>query len=109
MNKFDFYQLLMDLLASLSVIIIASFGGLVKYLTDNTDKKFSFKLMITRIVVSGFTGLVVSWLLGDTTMSQNFQNALIAISGYGGGTILDALLSVVRKKLDADNKEDKKK
>lgn len=70
-------------------ILLAMSGGAARAV------RFGFKgwrQFTGSLVVSGFTGVVVQLLLADTTLSVNAQSAIVAVSGYSGGAILDSIL-----------------
>ena len=70
-------------------ILLSVFGGLARLARFGVP---SWKQFLSAIVLSAFTGVLVSLLMQDLNWSESVKSAIIAISGYSGGIILDALV-----------------
>ena len=75
-------------------MFLAVFGGLARVARFGVP---SWKQFLSAIVLSAFTGVLVSLLMQDLAWSPSIKSAIIAISGYSGGIILDALVDRVVK------------
>ena len=75
-------------------LLLAVFGGLARSARFGVT---SWKQFLSAIVLSAFTGVLVSLLMQDLALSPSVKSAIIAISGYSGGVILDALVARVVK------------
>lgn len=80
--------------ATMMPMLLAVFGGLARSARFGVT---SWKQFLSAIVLSAFTGVLVSLLMQDLTWSESVKSAIIAISGYSGGIILDALVDRVVK------------
>ena len=79
-------------------MLLAVFGGLARVARFGVP---SWKQFLSAIVLSAFTGVLVSLLMQDLSWSDAIKSAIIAISGYSGGIILDALVDRVVKGVQA--------
>lgn len=79
-------------------MLLAVFGGLARMARFGVT---SWKQFLSCIILSGFTGVLVSLLMEDLPWSPSIKSAIIAISGYSGGVILDALVDRVVKGVQA--------
>lgn len=84
--------------AMLPSVILAAFGGVARACRFGVK---SWRQFIGSIIVSAFTGVVVHLMLKETGVTQSMQAAFVAASGYSGGAILDAVVSVVAKRLES--------
>ena len=75
-------------------MLLAIFGGLARMAHFGVT---SWKQFLSAIILSAFTGVLVALLMQDLTLSESVKSAIIAISGYSGGTILDAMVDRVVK------------
>ena len=75
-------------------MLLAVFGGLARVARFGTP---SWKQFLSAIVLSAFTGVLVALLMQDLNWSDSVKSAIIAISGYSGGIILDAMVDRVVK------------
>ena len=73
-------------------MLLAVFGGLARSVRFGIT---SWKQFLSAVVLSAFTGVLVSLLMEDLAWSPSIKSAIIAISGYSGGIILDALVDRV--------------
>ena len=73
-------------------MLLAIFGGLARMAHFGVT---SWKQFLSAVVLSAFTGVLVSLLMEDLAWSPSIKSAIIAISGYSGGIILDALVDRV--------------
>lgn len=75
-------------------MLLAIFGGLARMARFGVT---SWKQFLSAIILSAFTGVLVALLMQDLTWSESVKSAIIAISGYSGGIILDAMVDRVVK------------
>ena len=75
-------------------MLLAIFGGLARMAHFGVT---SWKQFLSAIILSAFTGVLVALLMQDLTLSESVKSAIIAISGYSGGIILDAMVDRVVK------------
>ena len=69
-------------------LLLSLAGGIAKAFQEGFK---SWRQFVGSIVVSGFAGIIVHLLIQDVDLSSNFKAALVGLSGYSGGAILDAL------------------
>lgn len=74
--------------------VLAAFGGLARSCRYGVN---GWRQFCGSVVVSAFTGVVVHLMLRETAFSSSFQAAVVAASGYSGGAILDAAVTVIIK------------
>ena len=83
MNQFD----LEKILPFLYCLILAMWGGVVKYIVDlqkDSTMRFSFYKLSANILISGFAGIITLNLVQHFNISHNLGAAMIAISGHAG-------------------------
>lgn len=83
-------------------IILASFGGLVKRLSDLEKggvSKVSFSYYAIGSIVSMFVGIVVYFLCKNFDVSPFLTAGLTALSGYIGTPVLDLLSEILKKNI----------
>lgn len=68
--------------------ILAFFGGLARYSHDGV---ISFKKFLSNTAVSAFSGVVTHLLIQDIELAASFKAAMVAVSGYSGPIIIDAI------------------
>ncbi len=89
-------------------IVIASFGGLVRRLSE-LEKKKSQKLDFTYCLIgsaiSMFVGMVVFFICKQFNATQQLTVAVTAISGYIGAPVLDMLSDVFKKRISGAGAE----
>ena len=73
-------------------MLLAIFGGLARMARFGTP---SWKQFLSAIVLSAFTGVLVALLMQELAWPESVKSAIIAISGYSGGIILDAMVDRV--------------
>ncbi|MCM8540964.1 MAG: phage holin family protein [Lentisphaeraceae bacterium] len=89
-----------DLLEYASIIFLAAFGGLVRYLTSKpTHEKLKISIVIVEIIVAIFAGLVVSFALSSFSLDPNTQSAAVAIAGYSSRGVLYLISTRFMKRL----------
>ena len=79
-------------------MLLAIFGGLARMAHFGVT---SWKQFLSAIILSAFTGVLVALLMQDLAWSESVKSAIIAISGYSGGIILDALVDRLVKGVQA--------
>lgn len=83
-------------------IILATFGGLVKRLSDlekKPNQKVSFSYYIVGSCISMFVGIVVYFLCKNFNLSPFLTAGLTALSGYIGSPALDLLSNIMMKRI----------
>ncbi|MDR1663947.1 MAG: phage holin family protein [Clostridiales bacterium] len=83
-------------------IVLASFGGLVKRVTElekNPRKKASVSYYMAGSLISTFVGIVVYILCKNFGVSQLLTAGLTALAGYMGSPVLDLLSDIAKKKI----------
>jgi hypothetical protein len=88
-------------------IILASFGGLVKRLTElekMQDTKISISYYVIGAIISMFVGIVVYFICKSFNASTFLTAGLTALSGYMGSPVLDLLSNITKKKLEEESK-----
>lgn len=81
-------------------VLMAMFGGMVKYISQLTKKRFSAIAFWSSILVSAFTGLIVGLICRELATSDNITFIATGISGWSGGVIIDKLAKKLEGKLD---------
>lgn len=69
--------------------LIGMSGSVVKYFHDHGLEPFSWWKFVSGMIVSGFVGVVISCLCKGLEISPWTTSALVAMSGYSAGQILD--------------------
>lgn len=81
----------------LQVLLIAGIGGGISYLHHHRRGCFRALEFTLAIIISAFAGMeghfIASWLEFDLEL----QFAVAGIAGYGGGALLDVLVSCASK------------
>ena len=75
-------------------LVMAIFGGVTRVFRDGFR---SWRHFAGAMFVSGFAGVVVHLLIADLPVSATTKAAIVAISGYSGGMMLDILTSRVQR------------
>lgn len=91
-----------DLTEALINLILASFGGLVRRMSElekNPGRRPSLSYFMFGSFISMFVGIVVYILCKNFGLSQFLTAGLTALSGYMGTPALDLLSDVVKKRL----------
>ncbi len=84
-------------------IMLASFGGLVKRMSEFEKKpkqETSFSYYIVGSFVSMFVGIVAYALCKNFDASQGLTAGLTALAGYMGSPALDMLSGIARKRIE---------
>ena len=95
-----------DLIEVLINVALASFGGLVKRLSEMeklAGKKVTFAYYFVGSLISMFVGVVVYLLCKNYGVSQFLTAGITALSGYMGAPVLDILSNIARKRLKIEN------
>ncbi len=83
-------------------IVLATFGGLVKRMTElekTPDKRAPIKYYIAGSLMSAFVGIVVYFLCKYFNVPQLLVFGLTALAGYMGIPVLDLLSNIAKKKI----------
>ena len=75
-------------------LILSLFGGAARAVRFGVR---SWRQFTAALVVSGFAGVIVHLLIQDASLADSVKAALVGLSGYSGGMILDALASRLQK------------
>lgn len=76
---------------------LSVFGGVARCCRFGVH---SWRQFAANSIVSGFAGVVVHFLLQDSSLSPSLQAAIVASSGYCSGAILDALSARIVKGIE---------
>ena len=82
-------------------ILAGLFGGIVRVISSK-DKNKKFIHFFTGAVVGIFTGMIVFYLCKSYDINQDLTISLVALSGYIGAPLLDALTKVISKSFNLD-------
>lgn len=77
--------------------LLAVFGGFAKLFISR--RQITFYLFISASIVSGFTGVMTSYLLRYMDLPPLLQNFLIGMSGFAAPTTLSAFTRIYAEKL----------
>ncbi len=89
-------NMLEDLSKLLISLIISLLGGLVK--TLNKVKQPTMSRIVKEMIISGFTGVMVFYLIRDVTwLTEGMKMFLVGMGGYSGSALLDYLESTSNK------------
>ncbi len=86
----------------LTVVLLATFGGLVSWLRQKGPRKLSRLIVV--LCTAGFAGLLAYYITSAIGLNAQYQCAMSGIAGYGGGTLLDEAVNRV-KRLIHDGKD----
>ena len=89
------HELEEDSTTFVTVISMATFGGLVSWLRQKSPRKWSRLLVI--LCTAGFAGLLAYYFTSAIGLNAQYQCAMSGIAGYGGGTILDDCVKRVKQ------------
>ena len=79
----------------LTVLFIATFGGLINFL--RYEEKYKLSRLIIILLTASFSGLITYYVTSGLGLSIQFQCAISGVAGYSGGTFLDELILRLRK------------
>lgn len=77
--------------------LLAIFGGFAKLFT--TQQRLSFYQLVSSCVVSGFAGVMASYLVRYGNLPLFLQNFIIGMSGFAGPTALKLFAMIYEEKL----------
>lgn len=83
-------------------ITLASFGGLVKRLTElekNPTMKITLESYMARAFISMFVGIIVYFICKNFDVSQFLTAGLTALGGYMGTPLLDLFSEIAKKRV----------
>jgi phosphotransferase system glucose/maltose/N-acetylglucosamine-specific IIC component len=87
-------------------IVLASFGGFVKRLSEMEKKpgqKVSLSYYIIGSIISMFVGVVVYFICKNFDLSQFLTAGLTALSGYIGSPALDLLSDLLKRRVEKES------
>lgn len=89
--------------------LLAIFGGLAKLFMS--QRELTLSRFLSSSIVSGFSGVMASYLMQCTDLSPAFQSFIIGMSGFADPTALSAFTVIYEKKLGIklDNAGSKRK
>lgn len=96
---------LKELPAQLIYIILASVGGMARYLNEYKDKgKFSLALFCASAFMAGFSGLMFA-LVGDSLSLPNpMPHIMAGVGGFFGDQTMKLVLEYVSRNVKSDKK-----
>ena len=83
-------------------IVLATFGGLVKRMTElekKPDKRASIQYYLAGSLMSTFVGIVVYFLCKNFNVPQLLTAGLTALAGYMGVPVLDLLSDIAKNRI----------
>jgi hypothetical protein len=81
----------------ISSALLAIFGGFAKMFSS--QQKLSFHQFISGSIVSGFAGVMASYLVRYMNLPPFLQNFIIGMSGFAGPTALKLFAVIYEEKL----------
>lgn len=97
------FEHLKDIPVQVVYIVVASVGGLARYLNSYVgDKKFSLAVFVASGFVAGFSGLMFA-LVGDSLHLPNPMPYIMAgVGGFFGDQTMKLVLEFASKNLKSD-------
>lgn len=93
-------NLLQEFNEYLSVLLLASFGGAVRYFSVKPkNEKVSHGTILIEIITAAFAGLVVSFLIGPTDINEQWKSAAAALAGYSSKGVLHIVSNLFLKRI----------
>lgn len=81
-----------DALKSFSVMVLVSMmGGVVSYIHHCQNKKFDLAQFAVTMACSGLMGVIAYGLCDLLDLTAHATAAVVAMTGYCGGSLLDAI------------------
>ena len=87
----------------LTVVLMATFGGLVSWLRQKGPHKWSRLIVV--LCTAGFAGLLAYYITSAIGLNAQYQCAMSGIAGYGGGTLLDEVVCRVKELIHESKKQ----
>ncbi len=84
-------------------IVLATFGGLVKRMTElekTPDKRAPLQYYLAGSLMSAFVGIVAYFICKYFDVQQLLVFGLTALAGYIGIPVLDLLSNIAKKKIE---------
>ncbi|MBI4123057.1 MAG: hypothetical protein HY458_01690 [Parcubacteria group bacterium] len=82
--------------------VLRGLVGYVKHRASYKDVKFSWEYFLSTVGISGLAGLAAAFSLQElgvaATELSSFTPALMLVTGYAGGDVLENLAKIVLKK-----------
>ena len=78
-------------------LVLSLAGGIAKVFREGFK---SWQQFAGSLVLSGFAGTIVHLLIQDVDISSNIKAALVGLSGYSGGAILDEFSCRLQKSVE---------
>ena len=98
-----------DIMEYGSIVFLAAFGGLVRYLTSKpTAEKVKIATVFVEIVVAIFAGLLVSFAVSPLNLCPKLQSAAAALAGYSSKGVLYIFESIFLERLKKGGMKDDK-
>lgn len=73
------------------LIVLAAWGGSVKYFTDLKQAKFHFGEYLVHISASAFAGLITAYACAANDVSYSYTAALTGVAGHMGVSAIKML------------------
>ena len=86
------------ILADIPIIILSLFGALVRAL--NSKKRMRVAQYLVKMVTGVFVGYLIFFLMADSKISDELKLAVIMLSGYCAGDILEIIVSKFIERLE---------
>jgi fluoride ion exporter CrcB/FEX len=80
--------------------LIGMFGSLVRYLRKHRHEPFSWGAFLTGMITAGFIGVLMSCLGTGIGLPPLVVSAMVGMSGYCGGQVLDLGQSLLMRWLE---------
>lgn len=78
-------------------IIVALLGGLARQARDYQEGiKFSWAGFLSRLIIAGFSGVLVVLLCGEYGLSREMTGVIAGVAGYSGVEAIEAFRRFVR-------------
>lgn len=78
-------------------LLLGAFGGVVKTIQESKEDKSKFTSfrLLCNVCMSGFTALLVSFLLQDVNIADGLKTFLIGVCGWSGTGILSLAVKLI--------------
>lgn len=74
-----------------AMVLVGMLGGAVRYLRHCRNEKFDVMKFTVSIACSGLVGVIAYGLCDIFDLTAHAKAAVVAMSGYCGGSLLDAI------------------
>jgi hypothetical protein len=84
-------KFLNEVIGTIWLLVLAAWGGSVKYFTDSNREKFNFGEYLIHISASAFAGLITAYACAANDVSYSYTAALAGIAGHMGVSAIKLL------------------